>query len=79
MSLARESRRLQKLTSRMEASCRAEDPPALRKVAGYEVGFNMKGLHTIEKDLFFPRVRGKFIAIMASRMWSRPFQMSWIN
>jgi hypothetical protein len=63
MSLARESGRLQKLASRMEASCRVEDLPALQKAADYVVGFNMKGLHKIEKDLFFPWVRGKFNAI----------------
>jgi hypothetical protein len=63
MSLARESGRLQKLASRMERSCRVEDLPALRKAADYVVGFNMKGLHKIEKDLFFPWVRGKFNAI----------------
>jgi hypothetical protein len=63
MSLVRESGRLQKLASRMQASCPVEDLPALRRAADYVVGFNMKGLHKIEKDLFFPWVRGKFNAI----------------
>jgi hypothetical protein len=63
MSLVREAGRLQKLSSRMQASCRVEELPALRMAADYVVGFNMKGLHKIEKDLFFPWVRGKFNAI----------------
>jgi hypothetical protein len=63
MSLGREAGRLQKLASRMQASCRVEELPALRMAADYVVGFNMKGLHKIEKDLFFPWVREKFNAI----------------
>ena len=63
MSLVREAGRLQKLTLRMQSSCRVEELPALRMAADYVVGFNMKGLHKIEKDLFFPWVRGKFTAI----------------
>lgn len=63
MSLVREAGRLQKLALRMQASCPVEDLPALRMAADYVVGFNMKGLHKIEKDLFFPWVRGKFNAI----------------
>jgi hypothetical protein len=63
MSLVREAGRLQKLASRMQASCGVEELPALRMAADYVVGFNMKGLHKIEKDLFFPWVREKFNAI----------------
>jgi hypothetical protein len=63
MSLVREAGRLQKLASTMLASCPAEDLTALRGAAEYVVGFNMKGLHKIEKDLFFPWARRKFTTI----------------
>jgi hypothetical protein len=59
MSLAREAGRLEKLASKMQMSCPEQDLPALRTAADYVVEFNMKGLHKIEKDLFFPWVRQK--------------------
>jgi hypothetical protein len=57
MSLVRESDRLHKLARTLEESCQLDDLPALKKAVDYVVGFNMKGLHRIESDLFFPWVR----------------------
>jgi hypothetical protein len=54
MSLVREADRLRRL-----AESSPEDLPALTQAVDYVVDFNMKGLHKIEKDLFFPWVRKK--------------------
>ena len=54
MSLLREADRLRRL-----AESSPEDLPALAQAVDYVVDFNMKGLHKIEKDLFFPWVRKK--------------------
>lgn len=62
MSLVREAGRLQKLALKMQSSP-PEDLTGLRDAADYVVGFNMKGLHKIEKDLFFPWVRGKMTSV----------------
>jgi hypothetical protein len=40
---------LQKLTSRMQASCRVEELPALRMAVSWGGSSNMKSLHEIEK------------------------------
>jgi len=58
MSLAREAGRLQELAARLQGKNDSE-LSALQDAAEYVVGFNMKGLHSIEKDLFFPWVREK--------------------
>jgi len=61
MSLVRESSRLQEFARNLTPD-EAEDVDklsALKTATDYVVGFNMKGLHSIEKDLFFPWVREK--------------------
>jgi len=67
MSLAREAGRLQKLARKLQqdselagiAVVPETDLAALKKATDYVVDFNMKGLHKIEKNLFFPWVRQK--------------------
>jgi len=55
MSLIREAGQLQKLAQTFQLD--DADADKLKIAAEYVVGFNMKGLHSIEKDLFFPWVR----------------------
>ena len=59
MSLAREANRLHLLARSIETSSKRDESSLsnLEKAADYVVGFNMKGLHKIESDLFFPWVR----------------------
>jgi hypothetical protein len=62
MSLIREARRLHHLAVQLQDNCHVQNIDAfasLQIVAEYTVGFNMKGLHRVEKDLFFPWVRTK--------------------
>lgn len=59
LSLARESGRLLQLANRSELS----QADSLQEAADYVVGFNLKGLHKIEADLFFPWMREKLSAI----------------
>jgi hypothetical protein len=60
MSLVREADRLNKLAVKLtEAAYTNGSIPNLKNAADYVVGFNMKGLHKIERDLFFPWVRRK--------------------
>jgi len=62
MSLAREAGRLEKLAQRIHArlpATTAAETESLKKAADYVVDFNMKGLHKIERDIFFPWVRWK--------------------
>lgn len=60
MSLIREARRLHQLAVQLEDVDNSSDLPAgLKTFADYTVHFNMRGLHRIEKDLFFPWVRSK--------------------
>lgn len=68
MSLAREATRLQKLALRLQAQPQEsdEDMSSLKKAASYVVDFNMKGLHKIERDLFFPWVRKRVAKDQAS-------------
>ena len=62
MSLIREARKLQAsaeklLETQTPDSLTATDTPAsraLQAASDYIVNFNMKGLHRIEKELFFP-------------------------
>jgi hypothetical protein len=63
MSLIREASRLQRLASKLNCDSTSEkDTPVLKDAIDYVVGFNMKGLHSIERDLFFPWVRKKLQA-----------------
>jgi hypothetical protein len=39
-----------------------KDAPVLKDAIDFVVGFNMKGLHSIERELFFPWVRKKLQA-----------------
>ena len=63
MSLVLEARRLHQLAVRLlqqqQQDDDASDLSALQTVADYTVNFNLRGLHRIEKDLFFPWVRSK--------------------
>jgi len=64
LSLAREARRLQKVAEKLYSASVSQSEPLLdlesiKSAADYIVGFNMKGLHKIEKDLFFPWARKK--------------------
>jgi hypothetical protein len=68
MSLVREADRLHKLARSLQDSSSENDLPALTKAVDYVVGFNMKGLHKIENDLFFPWVRKKVSEVNESRV-----------
>jgi hypothetical protein len=58
MSLVREAKRLNKLALKLEKSKKDDEQlVVLKQAADYLIGFNMKGLHNIEKDLFFPWMR----------------------
>jgi len=61
MSLVHEAGRLHRLAAQTLLLNKNEDGDknlsALQVAADYVVGFNMKGLHSIERDLFFPWVR----------------------
>lgn len=65
LSLAREARRLQKVAEKMYSASGSGsqseplDLESIKSAADYIVGFNMKGLHKIERDLFFPWARKK--------------------
>jgi hypothetical protein len=60
MSLVREAGRLRKLAERSSSN---DECSPLKQAADYVVGFNLKGLHKIEADLFFPWMRQKLTAI----------------
>jgi hypothetical protein len=60
MSLVREARRLQQLALSLTERGALDDEDrlhSLQKASDYVVGFNMKGLHKTEKELFFPWAR----------------------
>ena len=59
LSLARESRRLSNLASRT-ATKDLNEASRLRDAVSYVVDFNMRGLHKIENQVFFPWMREKF-------------------
>jgi hypothetical protein len=78
MALAREAQRLHVLGSKLSkrgnetqggaaASASSIDVESLRKAADYVVGFNMRGLHRIERDVFFPWVRKHVIEPLSHR------------
>lgn len=60
MSLVHESGRLKVLAERSSAE---DGCPPIQQAVDYVVGFNMKGLHKIEADLFFPWMRKKLTAV----------------
>lgn len=60
MSLVREAGRLKTLAERSAAK---DGCPPIKQAVDYVVGFNMKGLHKIEADLFFPWMRKKLTAV----------------
>lgn len=67
MALAREAGLLQKLAQRVLDSgvdSDADSLQSLQQAADYVVNFNMKGLHKIEGDLFFPWARNKVSGIV---------------
>jgi hypothetical protein len=57
MSLARQAERLQQLALR-----RPHDISVIQRAVNHVVGFNMKALHQIETDLFFPWVQNQISA-----------------
>ena len=59
LSLSRESRRLSDLARRTTTA----NIDRLKKASEYVVGFNLKGLHKIEADLFFPWMKEKLTSI----------------
>lgn len=59
LSLSRDSGRLTKLAKRTTTA----NIDRLQKAAEYVVGFNLKGLHKIEADLFFPWMKEKLTSI----------------
>jgi hypothetical protein len=65
MSLVREARRLHQLAHRLQMEPQESDnaAKALYTVADYCVNFNLRGLHRIEKELFFPWLRTKTSSI----------------
>jgi len=60
MSLVREAGRLKQLAQRSSSN---DGCSPIKQAADYVVGFNMKGLHKIEADLFFPWMRKKLTAV----------------
>ena len=63
MSLLREADRLRQLARRWERDYPEKiDFLAFKQATDYVVGFNMKGLHKIEANLFFPWAREKIKA-----------------
>lgn len=60
MSLVREAGRLKNLALRSSAT---DGCPPIKQAVDYVIGFNMKGLHMIEADLFFPWMRKKLTAV----------------
>ena len=59
MSLVREAGRLRNLAGRVSLDA----PQPLQEASDYVIGFNLKGLHKIEADLFFPWMREKLTSI----------------
>jgi hypothetical protein len=61
MSLVREAERLEKMAQRYQDKLTETD--LLKQATDYVIGFNLKGLHKIEADLFFPWMREKLTSI----------------
>jgi hypothetical protein len=64
MSLVREAGRLRNLAQRSTTTTEtmANFEP-LKQATDYVIGFNLKGLHKIEADLFFPWMREKLTSV----------------
>ena len=62
MSLVREAGRFSKMAVRFQDKP-IEDRQPLQQAADYVIGFNLKGLHRIEAELFFPWMKEKLTAI----------------
>jgi C4-dicarboxylate-specific signal transduction histidine kinase len=62
MSLVREAERLSNMAQRFQTKPVEERHP-LQQAADYVIGFNLKGLHKIEADLFFPWMKEKLTAV----------------
>ena len=62
MSLVREAERLARMARRFQSYEVAAWNP-IASAVDYVIGFNLKGLHKIEADLFFPWMREKLMAI----------------
>lgn len=67
MSLVREAGRLHKLAQRANVE---ESIIPLEQATDYVIGFNLKGLHKIEADLFFPWMREKLTSIQQPNLSS---------
>lgn len=69
MSLVREVGRLKKLAGRAFSKGDSSSLGApLEQAVDYVVGFNLKGLHKIEADLFFPWMRKKLTSVESSNL-----------
>jgi hypothetical protein len=62
MSLVREAERLSSMAQRFQTRPLDKRHP-LQQAADYVIGFNLKGLHKIEADLFFPWMKEKLTAV----------------
>ena len=69
LSMVREASRLERLARRSSI----DDAAHVQQAAEYVVGFNMKGLHNIERDLFFPWVRKRVEALVEERSVAKAF------
>jgi hypothetical protein len=89
LSLVRETKRLQKLAERFQIRFSLDEgdasttgstttnnkdaPHPLKQAADYVVGFNLKGLHKIEADCFFPWMREKIVSLTDGNDVSKAF------
>jgi hypothetical protein len=62
MSLVREAELLSNMAQRFQTKPVEKRHP-LQQAADYVIGFNLKGLHKIEADLFFPWMKEKLTAV----------------
>jgi hypothetical protein len=64
MSLVREAGRLRNLAQRSSSTIETKAIiQPLKQATDYVIGFNLKGLHKIEADLFFPWMREKLTSV----------------
>ena len=73
MSLVREAERLLALAKRFQRKSVEERQP-LVQATDYVIGFNLKGLHKIEADLFFPWMKKKLTEIKEPKQLSKSFE-----
>ena len=73
MSLVREAERLLALAKRFQRKSVEERQP-LVQATDYVIGFNLKGLHKIEADLFFPWMKKKLTDIKEPKQLSKSFE-----